>query len=202
MPRRHPPQGHVVMRYHCPLKEQRRHRIFEKCFDVAATSPYAQVHFTLPCSLPACVHAVLPCRASPGRCACSLASTYVVRCAAFAGAASPRAVPRLCDTCSRCSAGCSWATTMAHASRLEVGGSTAARGRGCLQPCLARGLQSVGPQPLIGTHAVPRRSQAASQYHPISCSGQQGRCAARPAGWLGAAVLPAAAGKRPCLVWC
>lgn len=35
------PQGHVVMRYHCPLKEQRRHRIFEKCFDVAATSPYA-----------------------------------------------------------------------------------------------------------------------------------------------------------------
>ncbi|PRW44931.1 GMP synthase [glutamine-hydrolyzing] [Chlorella sorokiniana] len=35
-------QGHVVMRYHCPLKEQRRHRIFEKCFDVAAASPYAQ----------------------------------------------------------------------------------------------------------------------------------------------------------------
>lgn len=36
-----PLQGHVVMRYHCPLKEQRRHRIFEKCFDVAATSPYS-----------------------------------------------------------------------------------------------------------------------------------------------------------------
>jgi predicted alpha/beta-hydrolase family hydrolase len=33
--------GHVVMRYFCPLKEQRRHRIFEKAFDVAATSPYA-----------------------------------------------------------------------------------------------------------------------------------------------------------------
>lgn len=35
-------QGHVVMRYYCPLKEQRRHRIFEKAFDVAATSPYAR----------------------------------------------------------------------------------------------------------------------------------------------------------------
>ena len=35
-------QGHVVMRYFCPLKEQRRHRIFEKAFDAAATSPYAR----------------------------------------------------------------------------------------------------------------------------------------------------------------
>lgn len=32
----------MVMRYHCPLKEQRRHRILEKCFDVAAASPYAR----------------------------------------------------------------------------------------------------------------------------------------------------------------
>lgn len=65
------------MRYHCPLKEQRRHRIFEKCFDVAATSPYAQVHFTLPCSLPASVHTLHTCRPLPGRFACSLASTGV-----------------------------------------------------------------------------------------------------------------------------
>lgn len=34
--------GHVVMRFFCPLKEQRRHRILEKAFDVAATSPYAK----------------------------------------------------------------------------------------------------------------------------------------------------------------
>lgn len=34
--------GHVVMRYYCPLKEQRRHRILEKAADVAATSPYAR----------------------------------------------------------------------------------------------------------------------------------------------------------------
>ena len=33
--------GHVVMRYFCPLKEQRRHRILEKAFEVARTSPYA-----------------------------------------------------------------------------------------------------------------------------------------------------------------
>ncbi|KAL4438236.1 hypothetical protein ABPG77_010597 [Micractinium sp. CCAP 211/92] len=33
--------GHVVARYFCPLKEQRRHRIFEKSFDVAAAAPYA-----------------------------------------------------------------------------------------------------------------------------------------------------------------
>ncbi|KAL4448431.1 hypothetical protein ABPG75_005650 [Micractinium tetrahymenae] len=33
--------GHIVVRYFCPLKEQRRHRIFEKSFDVAAASPYA-----------------------------------------------------------------------------------------------------------------------------------------------------------------
>lgn len=65
--------------------------------------------------------------------------------------------------------------------------------------CHARGLQTVDPEPLISTHAVPLRSQTASHHHPMSCSGQQGRCAARPAGRLGTAVLPAAAGKRPAL---
>ncbi|PSC70326.1 GMP synthase [glutamine-hydrolyzing] [Micractinium conductrix] len=32
--------GHAVVRYYCPLKEQRRHRILEKAFDAAASSPY------------------------------------------------------------------------------------------------------------------------------------------------------------------
>ena len=35
--------GHVVMRYHCPTKEQRRQRIFEKVLDACATSPYGRM---------------------------------------------------------------------------------------------------------------------------------------------------------------
>lgn len=35
-------QGHVVMRFYCKQKEQRRQRIFERSADTAATSPYAR----------------------------------------------------------------------------------------------------------------------------------------------------------------
>lgn len=35
-------KGHVVMRYYCKQKEQRRQRIFERSVDTAAASPYAR----------------------------------------------------------------------------------------------------------------------------------------------------------------
>ncbi|GAX73182.1 hypothetical protein CEUSTIGMA_g635.t1 [Chlamydomonas eustigma] len=35
--------GHIVMRYHCAQKEQRRQRIFEKTLDACATSPFARM---------------------------------------------------------------------------------------------------------------------------------------------------------------
>lgn len=31
------------MRYHCPQKEQRRQRLFEKALDACATSPFARM---------------------------------------------------------------------------------------------------------------------------------------------------------------